>query len=120
MVDPNVILMRIDIDSEIHKIGHLRRSQEELMAELSESPNDSDFIEAYFENKEVISKKLHNVKMLKARLLEIDPAFSFEQKIIDALNIIDPMDPGFLREILSLQNIQADQEIQGLDEGLFL
>jgi hypothetical protein len=30
------------------------------------------------------------------------------------------MDPGFLREILSLQNIQADQEIQGLDEGLFL
>jgi hypothetical protein len=61
-----------------HQVGHLKRSQQELLSALREEPDDVDFKTAYQENILVIVKKQRTIGEFKAHLKTIDVAYFME------------------------------------------
>jgi hypothetical protein len=70
--------LRDIIDAMTHQVGHLKRSQQELLSALREEPNDVDFKTAYQENILVIVKKQRTIGEFKAHLKTIDIAYFME------------------------------------------
>ena len=82
----DAVLLRAEIEVNLHQLEHLQRSQHELNAALREAPNDEDFIQAFNENTLVISTKINKLRILKRQLEAIDVSFQREQRFLDRLN----------------------------------
>jgi len=82
----DAVLLRAEIEVNLHQLEHLQRSQRELQAALIESPNDEDFKQALDENKDVISSKINKLQILKRQLEAVDVSFQREQRFLDRLN----------------------------------
>ncbi len=70
--------LRDIIDAMTHQLGHLKRSQQELISALREDPTDTDFKTAYQENILVIVKKQKTIQEFKDHLRTIDIAYYLE------------------------------------------
>lgn len=80
------VLLRADIEVNLHQLEHLQRSQSELRAALVDTPEDEDFKQAYNENTTVISNKIDKLRILKQQLEAIDVSFQREQRFLNRLN----------------------------------
>ena len=80
------VLLRAEIEVNLHQLEHLQRSQREIQAALIESPNDEDFKQALDENKVIISSKINKLQILKRQLEAVDVSFQREQRFLDRLN----------------------------------
>lgn len=70
--------LRDIIDSMSHQVEHLEKSQVELLAALTEEPEDADFQQAHAENIVSLEKKKKTIHEFKTYLKEIDFAFYLE------------------------------------------
>lgn len=78
------------IESSLHQIEHLKRSQMELTEALVECPGDTDFAEAKEENELVLIKKFETVLRLQSILRQRDPSYKSKDAATEGLLAIDP------------------------------
>eukprot|EP01041_Mallomonas_annulata_P004540 gene4540-9007_t len=76
------IEIRAMIEEVLNQLQHLQRSQHEISQALQEDPRDTDFLEAYMENENVIKRKIEKIEELEDFLEKVDPAFREERKAI--------------------------------------
>ncbi len=61
-----------------HQLEHLEKSQAYLMEALAESPEDSDFKEAFVENCGAIERRRGSIRESKLLLQMVDPVYFAE------------------------------------------
>ena len=104
-----------------HQVGHLERSQVELMQALREDPNDADFKAAYLENISAISKRKSTIREFKAHLKDIDIAYYLEHyKEVDEISPATVIAPASTRVTDSAESIQADTSTLSDQSGVYL
>jgi hypothetical protein len=88
--------LRDIIDAMTHQLGHLKRSQQELLSALREEPDDVDFKTAYQENIMVIVKKQRTIGEFKAHLKTIDIVYYMEHyaDTTDVAEVLPAPQPG--------------------------
>jgi ATP-dependent Lon protease len=111
-MDKNSILIRIEIDSHLHQLEHLLRSQHEIKEALNSNPSDSDFSDAFAENISIMKNKVSKVIELTGILERIDSSFRLEQKKLDFLNTIASYNHYIQSQISSINR----NEINPLNE----
>lgn len=67
--------IRYTIDEMFHQATHLIRSQMELLDAIQENPDDADFAEAFWENKEILQTKKRRIQDLLAKIWSRDPVY---------------------------------------------